>query len=108
MIMFASKIVQEFRSRIETVLAGNLQKVYWFGSSSRTQNDADSDIDLLVETKYPVNASQRDEIADVAIDLCAETGLVLDIHYYTSEEISTPPYSHSPFIETITREGVHA
>ena len=104
--MPTSKIVQEFRLRIEIILAGNLQNVYWFGSTSRTQAHAESDIDLLVETKLPVTVSQRDKIADVAIDLCSETGFVLDVHYYTSKEISTPPYSYSPFIETIIREGV--
>lgn len=106
--MLVSNIVQQFKTRVKTILADNFKDMYWFGSTVQAQARPDADIDLLIETKYPVTASQRNQIADVAIDLCAKTGIVLDVHYYTSEEINHPPYSRSPFIETITREGVHA
>lgn len=104
--MSVSDIVNIFRKRLFLNLGTNLVAVYWFGSTANKACNADSDIDLLVETTKPLTPSQRDQVADIAIDLCAESGLLLDIHYYTTKEMTHSPYSHSPFIESIMANGV--
>lgn len=106
--MTAKYIVKHFRHRLKTLLGENLVAVYWFGSSSRGQLVEGSDIDLLVETSAPLTDKKRDQICDITIDLCADSGLLLDVHYYTTTELTELPYSHSPFVEAATKEGIQA
>lgn len=106
--MTVQYIVKHFRNRMKALLGENLVAVYWFGSSSRGQPVQGYDIDLLVETSAHLTDKQRDQACDIAIDLCAEFGLLLDVHYYTTEEITELPYSHSPFVESATKEGIRA
>ena len=106
--MNAFDVVTSFKRRVQIAVGKKLAAVYWFGSTVHNEAQAGSDIDLLVETTKPLTASERDQVADIAIDLCAESGKLLDIHYYTTDEITHSPYAHSPFLESVRAEGVLA
>ena len=88
------------------MLGQNLLNVYWFGSTASQKATKDSDIDILLETRISLTSVERDKVADIAIDLCADYGVLLDIHYYTNFEMNHAPYAHSPFIKSVTSEGV--
>jgi predicted nucleotidyltransferase len=100
------EIVEHFADRLRGLLGTTLVVIYWFGSRVREHNKPHSDYDILLETKSVLTEEQRDEIADLAIDIVAEHGVLLDIHYYTTHEITHPPHSNSPFVHAVLREGV--
>ncbi len=106
--MLARDIVDRFKNSVRLALGQEFVALYWFGSSAAGEGGADSDIDLLLETRSPLSPHDRDQVADIAVDLCADSGVLLDIHYYTSEEMTGYPYSNSPFLEAVVREGVRA
>lgn len=100
-------IVEEFSRRVRQVLGSEIVAVYWFGSRARGEGRADSDYDLLIETRQSPVESERDAVADVALDITAETGALLDIHYRTTEVLSHKAL-RTPFIDTILQESVLA
>ena len=99
-------VVTKFKARVNAALAEKLVAVYWFGSTARNNASNESDIDILIETTSTLTRSERDQVTDIVIDLCAETNTVLDIHYYTAHELNTAPFSYSPFIDTVKREAI--
>ncbi len=70
--MIVRNIVDKFKNRVCSVLGQNLVTLYWFGSTATGKASLDSDIDLLIETTKPLTPQKRDQIADIAIDLCAD------------------------------------
>ena len=100
------KITGLFAQKLRNIFGKNLVTIYWFGSRARGRGRTDSDYDLMVETKTELTESQRDAIADIAVDITADHGVMLDIHYYTTNDINNPPFSRSPFVRSVLEEGV--
>ena len=100
------KIVEEFAGRIRKVLGADLLRLHWFGSRARSAGEEDADFDLLVETRESVSDSQRNALADAAIDISADHGVLLDVHCYTQAELRGVPYSRTPFVQAVLEEGV--
>ena len=99
-------VVELFRARVRKGLGSALVAIYWFGSRARGDFDESSDYDLLLETKDEITEKQRNLVADLAVEISADLDAWLDIHYRTVKWMSTPPYSFSPFIQTIRSEGI--
>lgn len=99
-------IVDEFAKRIRRVRSVNVLQVHWYGSRACNSGTADSDFDFLIETDKPLSESQRNAIADIAVDMSAEHGVLLDLHFYTTKELREPPYVHTPFVQVVLEEGV--
>ena len=100
-------VVGEFAARARRALGSDLVKIYWFGSRARGDAVAHSDYDLLLETRSAVSEAERDMIADVAVDISADCGVLLDIHYRTSEAVANG-VGKSAFIESILAEAIAA
>ena len=98
--------VDQFRARVRKVLGSALVKLYWYGSRARGDFDTNSDYDLLLETKDEITEEQRDLVADLAVDISADLGVWLDIHYRTAKWMSTPPFAFSPFVQSVRSEGI--
>ena len=98
-------VVEEFGARVRQVLGSRLRAIHWFGSRARGDGFSDSDYDFLLETKRRLSERDRDAVADVAVDLSADRGVLLDIHYRTTEAILRGA-SRSPFIESVLAEAV--
>lgn len=101
------QVITDFSSRVRKVLGSKLVAIYWFGSRARGEGTPESDYDLLLETRGTPLENDRDAVADVAVDISAETGALLDIHYRTTETLSQES-AKSPFIDTILRDAVLA
>ncbi len=99
-------VVDQFRIRVREALGSALVKLYWFGSRTRGDFDESSDYDLLLETKDNITEAQRDVVADLAVDISSDLGAWLDIHYRTVKWMSTPPYTFSPFVQSVRSEGI--
>jgi len=100
------QIVNGFARRAREALGENLLRLHWFGSRARGAGEEDADFDLLVETRDPVSDSQRNALADAAIDISADRGVLLDVHCYTRAELRDAPYSRTPFVHAVLEEGV--
>lgn len=99
-------VIEQFRTQVRAVLGSALVSLYWFGSRARGDSNEDSDYDLLLETKSEITEKQRDLVADLAVDISANLGAWLDIHYRTVKWMSTAPYTFSPFVQSVRSEGI--
>lgn len=99
-------IVREYVERARMVLPGVIQHAYWFGSRARGVGQPDSDYDLLLETASALTESQRDALADIAIDLAAQYGSLLDVHSYSQKQLRDTKIARSPFVQAVHQEGI--
>ncbi len=98
-------VISDFSRRVRETLGSKLVAVYWFGSRARGAGMPHSDYDLLLETRVKPLEKDRDAVADVALDISAATGALLDIHYRTTDMLAQEA-AKSPFIETVLHESV--
>jgi predicted nucleotidyltransferase len=100
------EVINLFRSRVRQALGPTLVAIHWFGSRARGRYEESSDYDLLLETETELTEQQKDQVADIAVDIAADFGTLLDIHYRSVRLMKTAPYSFSPFIDSVLTEGV--
>lgn len=92
--------------RVRKALGPRLAAIHWFGSRARGEGSKDSDYDLLLEIENEPTERQRDLVADIAVDISAEHGVLLDIHYRSAEGMREAPDSFSPFVQSVLDEGI--
>ncbi len=83
-----------------------IQHAYWFGSRAKGEGHSGSDYDLLLETEMELTETQRDLLADIAIDLAAEHGSLLDVHFYSKRQLLDHNIARSPFVQVVYQEGI--
>ena len=98
-------VVNTFAQAVRGVLGDKLVAIYWFGSRANNKGNADSDYDLLLETRETLTDAQRDRVLDITIHITAEHGCLLDVHYYTVAELHQRPVCNTPFIQNVMKEG---
>jgi len=99
-------LANSFVDKARLVLGDNLERAYWFGSRSRGDGEPDSDFDLMLETVTPVTEKMRDKVADISIDMAADYGVLMDVHFYSSGLLQNPLIARSPFILSVHEEGI--
>ena len=72
----------------------------------RAGPEPDSDYDVLCVTKRQVSRQQRDEILDRQINIEIADDVLLDLHFYSEEELQTPPISFTPYVRHVTADGI--
>ena len=98
-------VVNEFSVRVREALGCKLLGVYWFGSRARGEGGPESDYDLLLETRARLSEQERDDVADVAVDMSADHGVLLDIHERTAAAMKRRrPFS--VFVQSVLEEAV--
>ena len=100
------KIVCDYIEKARDALPGMICRAYWFGSRSRGDGHPNSDYDLLLETSTVLKESQRDALADIAVDLAAEHGSLLDVHFYSQRQLEDEKIGRSPFVQVVHEEGI--
>ena len=100
------RTAREFARRLRDTLGTLVQNVYCFGSCAQGLATPDSDVDLLVETGQSIGHQDRNRATDIAVDVSAESGRVLEVHYYSTKELQTAVDGRSPFVKTVLEEGV--
>ena len=73
-----------------------------FGSVARGDDKPDSDIDVVVEMKGPVDWRIDNDIISTAYKIELETGVIFDPHY---RSVDFPP-PREPLDDYIEKEGV--
>jgi predicted nucleotidyltransferase len=98
--------VIELREMLQSVLGDNFVRLYHYGSRVEGGAEPDSDYDVLCVTKRPLSRQQRDDVLDRQIDLQLAHDVFFDLHFYTDEELHTPPISFTPYVQHVTADGV--
>jgi len=98
--------VIELREMLQSVLGDDFVRLYHYGSRVEGGAGADSDYDVLCVTKRPVSQQQRDEILDRQIDIEVADDVLFDLHFYSEEQLRTPPLSFTPYVQHVTRDSI--
>jgi len=85
-----------------------VERVVLFGSKARGEDDAESDIDLLVLTRHPLTWQERDKITSILFGLELELDVVISTVIVSAEEWDHGLYQVLPIREEIERDGVRA
>ena len=94
------------REMLQSVLGEDFVRLYHYGSRVEGGAEPDSDYDVLCVTKRPVSRQQRDEILDRQINIEITDDVLLDLHFYSEEELRTPPISFTPYVRHVTADGI--
>jgi len=98
--------VIELREMLQSALGENFVRLYHYGSRVEGGADPESDYDVLCVTKQPLSRQQRDEILDKQIDMETTDGVLFDLHFYSEEQLRTPPVSFTPYVRHVTTDGI--
>jgi uncharacterized protein len=83
-------------------------RVVLFGSKARGDDDAESDIDLLVLTNRSLGWQERDQLIDSLFDLQLKWNVVVSLLIASLDEWNGGPYQIMPIRQEIEREGIAA
>jgi predicted nucleotidyltransferase len=93
-----NELVNELKSRY-----ADFRGIYLFGSYARGEANDDSDIDLAIVFDRDIDWRFKDSVREIIIDKEIEYKLIIDTHFYTSQELIEPA---TPFRENIITDGV--
>jgi len=85
-----------------------VEQIVLFGSKARGEDDAESDIDLLVLTRDQLSWQERYRITDTLYDLQLELEVMISTLVVTTKEWREGIYQVMPIQDEIERDGVIA
>lgn len=97
-------ILDDLRGRLESLYGDRLVSLVLFGSQARRDATPESDVDVLVVLKGPVNPYEENRRTNALI-----TDLVLEYNVYISclfMDVDSYAHRHTPLITAIQREGI--
>jgi len=97
--------LQEFTTRIKSVLKNNIREIKLFGSKSTGRFHEDSDIDVLVVV-YQRDEEVFDLISEILLDVELKHDALISPVVLTSEEFTKDMEYNTAFYQEITRDGV--
>jgi predicted nucleotidyltransferase len=83
-----------------------VEKVVLYGSAARGEADAESDTDLLIITRMPLQRSSRHRITDLVFDINLNYGTNFSSLVIDRETWETGAVSVLPLHDEILRDGV--
>jgi len=97
-------ILGELRHYLESLYRERLVKLVLFGSQARGDAGPDSDIDVLIVLKQPVNSSAEIErTSEFTSKLCLEHKVVISRIFVSAEQFQ---YEDGGFFRNVRREGI--
>lgn len=97
--------VQELKRRLAERFGAGIEAIL-FGSVARGAASAESDIDILVLTPFPVNNSLEEEVFSIAYDVELLYGVVFGVIVYERAVWRSARLRVTPLFQNIAREGV--
>ena len=99
-----AEILTKFKEHLESVYGDRLASLVLFGSQARQEARADSDIDILIVLRGPVDAfAERKKVSVFLSQLCLEYEVVITCIRREYQEWQT---RQSPLLMNIRREGI--
>ena len=97
-------ILREFRHGLEQIYGSRLVRVVLFGSQARDEAEPDSDIDVMLVLRGPVNPhAEIERLSKFKAELCLKYSIVVSCVYVSDAEYR---YDESPLMLNVRREGV--
>jgi len=98
------QILREFRGGLEQIYGSRLVRVVLFGSQARNEAEPDSDIDVMVVLRGPVNPHEEiRRLSALRADLCLKYDVVVSCVYVSEVEYRQ---DETPLMLNVRREGV--
>jgi predicted nucleotidyltransferase len=96
--------LDEIRQRLPEAI--DIEAIRLFGSASRNETDDESDIDLLIITRLPLQRTVRHQITDIVCEINLKYNTNVSTLVVDQESWNTGLFSVLPLREEIFREGV--
>lgn len=98
--------VLELKKRLQDQYTGRVARCVLFGSRARGDHAPDSDIDVLVTLRGPVDWKTKRNIGSLAYKLDLQFEVVLDVHVFSEEELQNTILGAIPLMENVEKDGV--
>jgi len=85
-----------------------IEQIMLFGAKARGDDDAESDIDLLILTRHRLTWQERDKITSVLFDLQLERKVVISTLVVPKKEWEQGMYQVLPIHDEVQKDGVVA
>lgn len=102
----ADVCVIELRRMLEEMLGENFVRLYHYGSRVEGTASPDADYDVLCVTRRSLSPEELDRVIDRSLDIQIAHDAVFDLHFYTEDELDSPPLSYTPFVRRVKRSAV--
>jgi len=99
-------VVLEFAQRVRSVLGKKLHMIYLFGSRARGDASPDSDYDFMLESNAKLSAYDRDQVADITVDISGRNRVLLDVHYDLCSKMHGEHRFLTPFRAEVLSKGM--
>lgn len=99
-----NQALNEIRQRVKQRF--EIEAIYLFGSVLRDEADEESDIDLLILTKHPLDRYKRHEITDIVFEVNLEHQTNFSTLVVDEKAWQAGPVSVLPIHEDIQKEGL--
>jgi uncharacterized protein len=97
-------ILAELRRRFEALYGERLVQMVLFGSRARGNAKPDSDVDVLIVLRGPVNPGEEiTRTGELTASLCLQYDIVISRIFMSVEQFSS---EQSPLLLNVRREGV--
>ena len=98
------QILNQYQDYLKHYYKDKLVKVILYGSQARGEAKADSDIDLLIVLKEPVNSGEEIErTGEFTSDFCLEHDVVISRAFVSLSQFNQESL---PFFRNVHREGI--
>ena len=95
--------IREFADLILKKYGKKIEKIILYGSTARTEDNVDSDIDILVLSDKQYDSLQR-ELSFLAFDIGSKYGVEISVQNYNRSHYEK--YSSYSFFQNVDRDGV--
>lgn len=100
------EIIRDLKDKLRAVFGSNIIDIVLFGSRlSENNNESDYDILILLKEK-PAWEIER-QISDVCYEIDLKYGIITDTHILSEEELNSPRGRQPVFVNAIST-GLHA
>lgn len=97
-------ILDELKARLVELYGERLDRVILYGSQARGDQEEDSDIDVLIVLKGPVQTGkERRKISPITADISLKNTVVISSIIVSDEDYTSRPRL---FFDNVRREGV--
>jgi len=97
-------VLAQLRRYLETLYGSQLERVVLYGSQARGDAKPDSDIDVLIVLKQPVDSSAEIErTGEFTSHLCLENNVVISRVFTSTAQFKS---ENDGFFRNVCREGI--
>lgn len=97
--------VEEFAAALRAMLGDRLIKLILYGSKARGEGREEADIDILVVVEG-LKHKEEQQMSDIAGEILVNSGVLISIIVFDSNDLEWSMGEKSPFIKSVSREGI--